>query len=312
MPFFSIITVSLNAEATFKATAASLLGQEFEDWEWIIMDGGSTDGTLDIIREVAPGEARLSLTSEPDQGIYDAMNKGVQRARGAFVYFLNTDDGLADPRVLKHVEETLAAHPGVDFLYGDICEIDVEGRRGIQSSPPPGQVLDEFVCGCLPHQSCFLRRSLFAASSIGPFREDYRISADYLWMMTAVSAGSVQLHYLPRLIANYSVGGISSQLEKSLPESFRALNENAVFLEAIGERRIREIYQQNILTLRVELNKIRAELARERGKKELIQAKLATALSQQAGLKKALKMRPGGGFAGRVWHRIARWAKPRA
>lgn len=312
MPFFSVITVSLNAEATFRATAASLLCQEFKDLESIIMDGGSTDGTLDIIREVDPGEARLSLTSEPDQGIYHAMNKGVQRARGEFIYFMNSDDCLAGPEVLKHVAETLATHPGVDFLYGDICEVDAEGRRGIQSSPPPGQVLDEFICGCLPHQSCFQRRSLFAPSAVGPFREDYRISADYLWMMTAVSAPTVRLHYLPRLIANYSVDGISSQLEKSLPESFRALNENGAFLEAIGESRIREIYQQNILTLRVELNKIRAELARERGKKELIKAKLATALSQQNELKNALKKRPGFGFAGWIWHRITRGPKPGA
>ncbi len=131
MPFFSIVTVSFNSAAAFRASGSSLLARHYQDWERIIMDGGSTDGTLHIIRAMVPDESRLRLTSGPDDGIIHAMNDGVARSKGKFVYFLNSDDCPAGFGGLKEVAATLTAHPSVDFLYGDARQVP----------PAPGNAL---------------------------------------------------------------------------------------------------------------------------------------------------------------------------
>lgn len=288
-PFFSIITVCRNSAATIGQTAASLLEQDFPDWEWVVVDGASTDETVSLVEKAAAGNPRLKLRSEPDTGIYNAMNKGLGRAAGQYVHFLNADDRYSDASVLREVAEQLRSRPETDFLYGNLQVKDV-----IHRPSPPEKVLDEMVFGCLPHQGSFARRELFAAGRVGPFNESLRIAADYEWMMSVLSDPRSRVAYFDRVIAEFSTEGVSSDLEKSLPETFSVLNRHTAFQKAIGTPRILRAYQSHMLELRVELQKIRRLLDEETGKKHLAKSKLAEAQRKLQELKSAAKEKPEG------------------
>ena len=113
---FSVITVTRNSEAVLARAMASLQEQTFADFEWIVVDGASQDGTVAVARRFAA--APLQLVSESDSGIYDAMNKGVRLARGEYLYFLNSDDTLADPAVLERANEAIEATRQPELLIG--------------------------------------------------------------------------------------------------------------------------------------------------------------------------------------------------
>lgn len=300
-PFFSIITVCRNSAATIGRTAASLLEQDFQDWEWVVVDGASTDETISIIQQAAAGNPRLKLRSEPDTGIYHAMNKGLTRASGQYVHFLNADDRYADALVLGEVANHLHPRPETDFLYGNLQVKDV-----IHRPSPPEKVLDEMVFGCLPHQGSFARRELFAPGRVGPFNENLRIAADYEWMMSVLSDPGSRLAYFDRVIAEFSTDGVSSDLEKSLPETFGVLNRHTAFQQAIGMPGILRAYQSHVLELRVELQKIRQLLDEEIGKKQLAKSKLAEAQRKLQELKSAAKENPADAHSGKE-RRRSRW-----
>ena len=124
-PFFSIITVVYNAEDVLEGTARSLMEQSTTDYEWIVVDGASKDATLDIARRFAV-EGRDTVVSEPDRGVYDAMNKGLRLAQGEVVQFLNAGDRLANAEVLAHV--AAAFGEDVDAVYGDTILELADGR----------------------------------------------------------------------------------------------------------------------------------------------------------------------------------------
>ena len=117
MPLFSIVTVTLNPpEEDLRRTLQSVVGQDFQDWELIVKDGGSKVGVLDCV----PEDERIRVVTEEDSGIFDAMNQGIQRATGDFVCLLNAGDILTNPSVLDLVAKGAREHPNVEFLYGDV------------------------------------------------------------------------------------------------------------------------------------------------------------------------------------------------
>ncbi len=279
-PFFSIITVCRNAEACIETTARSVLAQTCLDWEWIVVDGASSDGTVAKIREMAGTDPKVWIQSEMDSGIFNAMNKGVHRCRGIFVHFLNADDSYADARVLEEVKAEILANEGTNYLYGDIIVKTPGQPDWLERAAPVSSALDSMVCGCLPHQATFASRDLFV-SYPGLFDESLRTSGDYKWMMQAVSSPMVKLHHMDRFIAHYMAGGASAQLEKSLPESFKVLNGSTEFLEAVGTQRLLAAYQAQILNLRVQLEKLHDVLRRtgqesDRRRDETMRAKAKT------------------------------------
>lgn len=205
-PKLSIITVSLRAAEEIERTVSSVLEQQFSDYEYIFMDGGSRDGTVERIqsfRQPLLDKCQgVHITSEPDRGIYDAMNKGLDRARGQWVLMLNAGDCLADPLVLEDMLRDAAQE--TDVLYGDAVLRDVYRGREL-FRPFPAMALEEMARG-LPfcHQAALARREL-----LEKYRFDTRfsISADYDLFLRAWMDGAV-FRYVPRVAAVFDCGGI--------------------------------------------------------------------------------------------------------
>ncbi len=208
-PFFSILIVCKNAGDKLTATLQSLAGQTFRDYEVIIKDALSADGTLDLAEKVRGALPALRIVSSADTGIYDGMNQAVSEACGKYVYFLNCGDFLADSDVLQQTAAWIANHPAAcGIYYGDIRERQT-GKR-VTSNPQ----LNAFGCyrNVPCHQACFYEKSLLSEH---PFDTKYAVRADYeqfLWCFFTKEK-SVQFSYTGLLIADYEGGGFSETKE---------------------------------------------------------------------------------------------------
>lgn len=199
---FSVITVSYNAAKCISETLESVLAQSINDLEVIVVDGGSTDGTVDIIRQFeAKFQGRLRWLSEPDKGIYDAMNKGISLAKGDFVNFLNCGDSYM-PNALVSVSEEICLHRDAQVIYGISRFFDDDGEvRLIRENHL--RLRDRNIC----HQAIWYRRELF--DKFGVYDLQYRFMADYDMNIRLCQAGVV---FLPinALVVNYSMAGVTS------------------------------------------------------------------------------------------------------
>lgn len=190
-PFFSIVTAVHNAEAVVTETATSLMAQDFRDFEWIVVDGCSTDGTLKAVRPFLV-EGRDTLISEPDRGVYDAMNKGLRQARGKVVQFLNAGDRFADAGVLGAV--AAAFDDRIDAVYGDSI---YELSNGLSIFKPALDIEnDKFRRIPFCHQALFTRREVHLQH---PYDLTYRIAADYAAIATMNRSG-VRMKHLRRTL----------------------------------------------------------------------------------------------------------------
>ncbi len=202
---FTIITVCYNSSKTIAKTFDSVLSQSFKEYEHIVIDGASTDGTLDIIKEYEPRySGRMKYISEKDNGIYDAMNKGVKLAKGDYVCFMNSDDFL-EPESLGITAEWITSHPGAGVYYGftRVISKDCEELYIIRRSHHkiPG-------CKNMPkHQSIYMRRDLF--EKYGYFSLEYKIVSDHALMLKVYRGGETFLP-MPHIVANFRSGGIST------------------------------------------------------------------------------------------------------
>jgi glycosyltransferase involved in cell wall biosynthesis len=197
-PKFSVITVCLNEVATIRRTCESICAQTFQGFEWIVIDGGSTDGTLAVLGEYR--DRMTHLVSEPDSGIYNAMNKGVTRACGETVVFMNGGDFFADNGALAAV----ASAPHRDIIFGNVVFDGV--NPSVQTYPDElssGYLLDNM----LPHQASFIRRGLFEVH--GLHDESYRIAGDYEMFARLLCRHRVSYHHIDRVLAVFSDEGIS-------------------------------------------------------------------------------------------------------
>ena len=289
VPLISIITVCRNSAATIHKTSASILEQQNQDWEWLVIDGASTDNTCDIVRVMFPSDPRVRITSEPDNGIFDAMNKGIATARGLYINFLNSDDRYAGDRVLEEVAAALQQRPETDFLYGNIHVEAADGSCTIHKPPGPEAAADEMVCGCLPHQASFARRTLFNPECIGLFDVNLRYGADYKWMMDVLADSSHQVQYLDKELAFFYTGGNSSYLEGCLPESFRILNGHSAFQKMVGLPRLLQAYQKQVFEVRSEVAKLRDEVLKQSIALAATRSKLTDAMRLRDDYKMRLK-----------------------
>lgn len=203
----SIITVSFNAAKTLRSTINSVLSQKDVAWEYIIIDGGSTDGTVDIIKEHSD---RLSYwVSERDSGIYDAMNKGIAQANGELVGIINSDDWYA-PGVLKVIYGEHLKNPGA-VIHGDMMLVSENGENLYSlTAPDYPSVPGEFKKMTVNHPATFVPRSLYEKH--GAFDLLYQLSADYELIIRLLSKGIpfVPLH---QVTSYFRLGGQSGGLE---------------------------------------------------------------------------------------------------
>lgn len=206
-PVFSILVVCLNPGDKLRMTLESIRGQTFRNYEVIIKDGLSSDGSPDLARGLAKEFPALRVVEKKDGGIYDAMNQAVQEAAGRYLYFLNCGDRFYHEKVLEEMAGLIAAHPAeAGIYYGNIYE-RLTGRE-VASNPK----LDAFGCyrNVPCHQACFYDRKLLLAH---PFEMKYRVRADYeqfLWCFFMKRPGEeTSFVYGDILIADYEGGGFS-------------------------------------------------------------------------------------------------------
>jgi len=226
---FSIVTVSFNSAQTIEDTLRSVAAQAWPEVEHILVDGGSTDGTRAIIERYR--QSLAIVISEPDQGIYDAMNKGVRAATGDVVAFLNADDFYAHPDVLKDVAR-LMAKDHLDALFGDVEFVQPQNtalavRRYSSARFRPARI----GWGWMPaHPALFLRREVF--QKVGSFRTDYRIAGDFEFVARAFGCHSLNYRYLPEVLVRMRIGGVSTGGWRSTlvlnREVLRACRENGI------------------------------------------------------------------------------------
>lgn len=205
MPKFSIITVCLNEFDTIRKTCESICSQTFYDFEWIVIDGQSTDGTLDVLAEF---NDRINvLISEPDKGPYDAMNKGIRRAKGEYLLFLNAGDYLAK----HHVLDLVSKAPMFDLIFGDLRCLSVNGDEFVKVIPdvlPKYYLLKKMI----PHQASFIRRTLF--DKYGAYDTSFKIAADYDLFVRLLYMHRVSYAHIPQEIAVFNTGGLSSRADQ--------------------------------------------------------------------------------------------------
>lgn len=206
-PLFSIITVCLNCKEKIEETARSLQSQHYDNYEYIIKDGGSTDGTEKIINHL---DADI-VVSKPDEGIFDAMNQALYLCRGDYVYFLNAGDKFHDDEVLKNVGEYILSHSGYDLYYGDIFLPDSRGK--ITFYPEKISRYRLFTL-TLCHQVWFLSRRKYL--DLGGFQYSECLpnhGGDYKLFLKLMLEEKIRYKHIPRIIANMKWDGVSTNLE---------------------------------------------------------------------------------------------------
>lgn len=228
----SIITVCKNPGDALKKTVESVLAQSYTDIEYIIIDSASTDGTVEYLEEInSPGFQPPSLSkregpggsfkflSEPDTGIYNAMNKGAGLATGEIIYFLNAGDMLFGDDVIENVANEFV-QSGADFIYTDIFYED--GNSGYVKK---FNRVDRYflIRDCISHQSSFYKRDIF--EMIGNFDESYKLAADYDFLLAIWNDNKIQKKYFNIVAAFYDLKGVSSFSRKDVIEERKSIQE---------------------------------------------------------------------------------------
>ena len=202
----SIITVSYNSAATIRDTILSVQAQTYKPVEYIIVDGKSKDDTAEIIQSFGAGISQF--ISEPDKGLYDAMNKGIKMASGEVIGILNSDDFYSDDQVLSDVMALFK--PGIDAVYADLVYVDPVNTSKVVRTWHSGAYRNgAFKKGWMPpHPTFFVRRELY--EKFGGFTDQLKSAADYEIMLRFIHKEKINLAYLPRVIVSMRAGGASN------------------------------------------------------------------------------------------------------
>lgn len=208
----TIITVNLNNRVGLEKTINSVIGQNYPDFEYIIIDGNSTDGSVDLIKQETPNfqNKRFNWLSEPDNGVYQAMNKGIRMARGEYLLFLNSGDFLFEPNVLSVV---FGEDHNAGILYGKSAQT-LNSQLVHTTNPPVELTFGTLLTEGLSHQATFIKKQLFV--TFGLYREDFRYNSDIDFWFKAIIAGNTTTEKLDQTICYYDLGGISSTESNSL------------------------------------------------------------------------------------------------
>jgi len=226
----SIITVCFNSEQTIRDTIESVLSQNHQDIEYIIIDGASTDSTVLIINEYKDRVA--TVVSQPDSGLYDAMNKGIKLATGDFVGILNSDDMFTNKSVIYDLAHFLKTNPNLDGAYGDLVYVRRDDVDYVTRTYSSEKYFDRYIrFGMMfPHPTFYIRRSLF--DSLGFYKLEYRVASDFELMTRFIKSG-VKLGRHPELMVKMRQGGLSTsgcvtRIRQNM-EIVRACRENGIY-----------------------------------------------------------------------------------
>ncbi|HQQ96805.1 MAG TPA: glycosyltransferase family 2 protein [Cyclobacteriaceae bacterium] len=224
----SLITVSFNSAKTIATTFDSIQAQTHTDCEHIVIDGGSVDGTIEIIKSATHIHHWIS---EPDRGIYDAMNKGLKLATGEIIGILNSDDFYASDKILDSVAKAFE-DPAIDTVYGDLNIVDSTNlSRVVRRYSSAGWEPSRFKWGFMPAHPTFFARS-HVYKSVGEFKTDYAIAADYEMLIRMLYVHRFTSKYLPLTMVTMRKGGVSSNgLQSNIVlnrEILRACRENGI------------------------------------------------------------------------------------
>ena len=211
---YSIITVNYNNREGLRRTIESVIAQTFRDFEFIVIDGGSTDGSTDVLREY--DEYISYWVSEKDSGIYNGMNKGIARATGNYLNFMNSGDCFYDANVLQHVTDQIVGDTSkhcsnADIIVGRDYHYSEALQQGHASVQPPRVTMMHFFVATLDHQSSFIRRELFDSS---PYQEDFRLVSDWIFFTEKIVGEGRSVKFIPDIVCRREEGGLSEQQQE--------------------------------------------------------------------------------------------------
>lgn len=231
----SIITINRNNAAGLEKTVRSVASQTFKEFEYVVIDGASTDESVEVIKRHESDLTHLKWHSEPDMGIYNAMNKGIRMAKGDYLHFLNSGDWLVDENVVKDVLETI---PDCDIFVGNVIQVKDKGEKRYCKNNKEVSLLT-FYRGTIQHTSAYIRRELF--EKFGLYDESLRIVSDWKWYLQVAGLNKADVRFTDRYITYFDMSGISSTnkaldqaerrqvLEELVPEPILADLDNHYF-----------------------------------------------------------------------------------
>lgn len=207
MPSLSIITINLNNATGLRKTIESVVSQTSHDFEYIVIDGGSTDGSIEVIKEF---KAKITFwISEPDNGIYHAMNKGIMVAKGEYCQFLNSGDWLTSSGVINIMLDTI---PDCSIYYGNMLK-QLPGGKVYRDSCGKGNIsMISFYKGSLNHSPAIIKRSLF--DKYGLYDETLKIVSDWKWFLIVIGLHNEKVNYTNQDFTCFDMEGISSSNSK--------------------------------------------------------------------------------------------------
>lgn len=224
----TVITVAYNSAATIGDTMNSVARQTYQDIEHLVIDGASKDQTLEVVNR--QGTTRTRVISEPDKGIYDAMNKGLGNATGDIIGFLNADDLFADEQVLARVARAFEDR-NVEACFGDLVYVTEDNSKIVRYWKSCPYERGSFARGWSPaHPTFYIRKS--ALDRLGYFDLSYRLAADMEFMLRYLEHGALRASYLPQVLVRMRVGGATNRSVRNIVrqnlEIFRAMDKNAL------------------------------------------------------------------------------------
>ena len=230
-PTVSIITVSYNSAKFIRFAIDSVISQSYKNIEYIVIDGASNDSTISILESYA-GKI-THLLSEPDKGIYDAMNKGLALATGDYIGILNSDDFYPHENVIRYVVEAFSDNPNTDMVIGNVDFVDpIDLNKPVRFYSSVNFSPWKMRFGFMPaHPAAFIKRSTY--EKVGNYKLGYKIGADFEWFVRAVVISNLPYVKLNMTLVRMREGGVSTSGLKSYwvssKEQLRALRENGVY-----------------------------------------------------------------------------------
>ena len=227
----SIITITYNAEQYLERTIQSIINQSDQNFEYLIIDGKSKDGTLQIAEKYKNRVDKL--ISEPDKGLYDAMKKGLKNATGDFVWFMNAGDEINDNQAVEKIYKAISDK--TDVLYGDTFFVNNDGNiQGLRSEITPHHLPKNLKWQDMKLGMLVCHQAFIARKSIAPFYMENNLSADVDWEITCLKRAN-EVKYLDFVVAKYLTGGISNkQLKRSLLDRYEVLKKHFGLMGALS------------------------------------------------------------------------------
>ena len=230
----SLITVTYNSSKTLKTTLESILNQLHTDYEYIVVDGSSKANPVALLKEYEPKfNNNIKWISEPDKGLYDAMNKGIRMATGDVIGILNSDDFFTSNDILRQVSEALEKNKNLDAVYGDIHFVNPDNlEKCIRYYSSKVFKRGLMRLGFMPaHPSFYMRKACF--EKYGLYKTDYKIAADFEYLLRVIFKHKIRTQYIPVDMVTMRTGGASTSGLKShmkiMKEHLKAFRENGIY-----------------------------------------------------------------------------------